>query len=63
MDQENLPHMIKWVLYNHKTGEFWVWIIRERTQVLVESFDQLSVWVWIIQPAFGSCSLFSFNQP
>ena len=47
MDQCN------WALYNHKTSEFWVWIIRERTQVFVESFDQLSVWVWIIRPGEG----------
>lgn len=36
MDQENLPQMIKWVLYYPKTGEFWVWIIGERTQVFVD---------------------------
>ena len=48
----------KWALYNHKTGEFWVWIIQERTQVFVESFDQLSDWVWIIRPTSFPLNVF-----
>ena len=52
MDQCN------WALYNHKTSEFWVWIIQERTQVFVESFDQLSDWVWIIRPTSFPLNVF-----